>query len=1321
MFAICGCSGCVSQRLNDASDAVEQTGNQEYNLNGVRWEVDPIVHQAGATVTWSMATANYVADYIQFDGFISDAQFTSVIRAAFDAWEQVTNIDFVEVSDSSNVDIRLGYGDIDGSSGTLGVAYYSWNGSNELTQSFIEFDSAENWNLNIGGGGPGISAYLVALHEIGHAIGIGHSDDSGAVMAAFLNNSLTGLTQDDIDAGQAIYGSPAAGGGGGTPTNSDPDGVSLSANSVTENASAGTLIGTLTASDPDAGDTHSFEIIAQGLGWSNFEIVGDQLRLASGADIDFEANQSFQLTIRVTDQDNAFFDQSLTVQVDNQAITDIALTSGGSVEESAFGGTSVATFAAFESGTQETAQLSLINNAGGLFVLDGNVLRVANGATLDYETETSHVVRIRATDGTGPAHEENFVIQIENVAISDIAMSGGSVSEDAGTGTSVAQFQVFEGAAGVAAPLTLLDDAGGLFVLDGTTLKLAAGAQLDYETETSHTVRIGAADGNGAGLQEDFVIQVVNVPVQDITLSGNFIAENAAAGTEIGQLQAFDEQVLPFANFTLVDDAGGLFVLDGDILKLASGAQLDFEGNPSHTVRIGASDGSGPAHEEEFTVQLVNAAISDIALATGGSVQEGAAAGTEVARFQAFDDQLESNAQFALLDDAGGRFVLDGNTLRVASGVALDFEDATSHTVRISATDGNGPAREEVFVIQVSNTSINDIALVSGGSIQENAASGTEVAAFEAYEFGGLASAQFSLLDDAGGLFVLEDNVLRVANGAVIDYETATSQTVVLQAVDGSGQPYDEEFVIQIANMAISDIAIASGGSVNENSAADTVVATFEASENPLEPAAVYTLVDDANGLFYLDGNTLKVADGATLDFEVATSHTVRVSATDGNGPAHEEEFVIQVSDTSIDDIALVSGGSIQENAASGTEVAAFEAYEFGGIASAQFSLLDDAGGLFVLEDNVLRVANGAVIDYETATSHTVLLQAVDGSGQPYEEEFVIQIANMAISDIAIASGGSVHENSAAHTVVATFEASENPLEPAAVYTLVDDANGRFYLDGNTLKVADGATLDFEVATSHTVRVSATDGTGPAHEEDFVIAVNDVGGAPITGDGGANKLDGTQENDQIEAGDGDDTIEESAGSDVIDGEGGNDTVVYGGSRSEYQQQLLGPGMVRVEKPGGNSDTLFNIERIDLTDGDFVFDIDSPNIGFSYRIYQAAFGRTPDEGGLRFWTGVLDSLDARGWSDEVKQQYIATQFNQSDEFRDLYGTNPSNFDYIDAMYVNVLFRLPDQEGYDFWVGGMENGLTREQILVAFSESDENVQNNLENLDDGVWVV
>ena len=56
-----------------------------------------------------------------------------------------------------------------------------------------------------------------------------------------------------------------------------------------------------------------------------------------------------------------------------------------------------------------------------------------------------------------------------------------------------------------------------------------------------------------------------------------------------------------------------------------------------------------------------------------------------------------------------------------------------------------------------------------------------------------------------------------------------------------------------------------------------------------------------------------------------------------------------------------------------------------------------------------------------------------------------------------------------------------------------------------------------------------------------------------------------------------------------------------------------------------------------------------------------------------------------------------------------------------MYLNVLDRLPDRGGYDIWVGGMQQGLTREDIQIAFTNSDENVANVALNLDDGVWVV
>lgn len=229
--------------------------------------------------------------------------------------------------------------------------------------------------------------------------------------------------------------------------------------------------------------------------------------------------------------------------------------------------------------------------------------------------------------------------------------------------------------------------------------------------------------------------------------------------------------------------------------------------------------------------------------------------------------------------------------------------------------------------------------------------------------------------------------------------------------------------------------------------------------------------------------------------------------------------------------------------------------------------------------------------------------------------------------------------------------------------------------------------------------------------------VNPIDGTPLD-----DVLQGTGSDDSVDALAGDDIVLASTGSDAVDGNDGVDTVVYRDVRENFQHDLLQNGDVTVEKPGGDADTLQRVERIIFNDGELLYDIFSSNTAFGYRIYQASFARTPDEGGLRFWINVLDQLDQQGWTEYEKQQFLASQFIQSDEFRSLFGVDPTNEQYIDAMYLNVLFRLPDQGGYDFWVGGMENdGLTREDILIAFTVSDENVDNTRANLENGVWVV
>ncbi len=124
--------------------------------------------------------------------------------------------------------------------------------------------------------------------------------------------------------------------------------------------------------------------------------------------------------------------------------------------------------------------------------------------------------------------------------------------------------------------------------------------------------------------------------------------------------------------------------------------------------------------------------------------------------------------------------------------------------------------------------------------------------------------------------------------------------------------------------------------------------------------------------------------------------------------------------------------------------------------------------------------------------------------------------------------------------------------------------------------------------------------------------------------------------------------------------------------------------------------------------DWIFDIDSPNLDLTYRMYVAGLGRTPDETGLRFWTGTLDELDAnQPWVD--KADFLADRFIEAPEFQSIYGVDPSYTDYVEALYWNVLDRAPDAEGHDYWVGRLEAGVGIDDMLVAFVQSTEGIDN------------
>lgn len=106
-------------------------------------------------------------------------------------------------------------------------------------------------------------------------------------------------------------------------------------------------------------------------------------------------------------------------------------------------------------------------------------------------------------------------------------------------------------------------------------------------------------------------------------------------------------------------------------------------------------------------------------------------------------------------------------------------------------------------------------------------------------------------------------------------------------------------------------------------------------------------------------------------------------------------------------------------------------------------------------------------------------------------------------------------------------------------------------------------------------------------------------------------------------------------------------------------------------------------------------------GMAYRMYQAAFDREPDQGGLDFY---IDQLR----SGRMSLKAMAVGFVNSPEFKSRYGNAVSSAQFVQLLYQNVLGRGPDAAGLQFHQANLDSGrLDFADTLVSFSESPENI--------------
>ncbi len=143
---------------------------------------------------------------------LPDEQARNLVRVAFEEWSSVSPLRFTEVLPAQNPTFTIGWhsgvhGDSDAFDGPGNVIAHAFfpPPCGGVHAGKMHFDEDEIFTASAASG---LNLQAVALHEIGHLLGLGHSDDTNAIMFPTYSSSRLNLAEDDIAGIQAIYGAP---------------------------------------------------------------------------------------------------------------------------------------------------------------------------------------------------------------------------------------------------------------------------------------------------------------------------------------------------------------------------------------------------------------------------------------------------------------------------------------------------------------------------------------------------------------------------------------------------------------------------------------------------------------------------------------------------------------------------------------------------------------------------------------------------------------------------------------------------------------------------------------------------------------------------------------------------------------------------------------------------------------------------------------------------------------------------------------------------------------------------------------------------------
>ncbi|MET0014544.1 MAG: immunoglobulin-like domain-containing protein, partial [Sedimenticola sp.] len=781
------------------------------------------------------------------------------------------------------------------------------------------------------------------------------------------------------------------------------------------------------------------------------------------------------------------------------------------------------------------------NVIGTAEVVDGKVEFTPNaeyeGLTDGESVQGSFTYTI--SDGQGGTDTATVSVSVlgENDAVSDIVVTGTTVTEGAEAGTVVSTLDAVDPDTGETFTYEIVGGSD-LFEIVGNQVVVKADADIDFETAESHDLTLQVTDSGGATHQETVTIDVTDInEAPEAQADGGFSPANAEL---VGEMN-FDEGVPSAMRGSVSTESDGM-VGDGADFSSAKVkmSDLDLNGDPGAQTTVSMwvqADPSGSwemlVASDRYDLVMLN---GDIGFNTG----RGDLFGTDADEL-ADGEWHQIVATFTNGDPTQNTIYIDGVEQEMSqvrgspssSNANINSEGGDLYFGSWGASNGyrfSGSMDEvKVFDGPLSESEVDQLysiesqgvsADMGGASAVESTTITIDVLANDTDADGdALTITDVSEVVDADGNVI---GTAEVVDGKVeftpnAEYEGLTDG----ESVQGSftytisdGQGGTDTATVSVSvlgeNDAVSDIVV-TGTTVTEGAEAGTVVSTLDAVDPDTGETFTYEIVGGSD-LFEIVGNQVVVKADADIDFETAESHDIVLQVTDSGGNSHQETVTINVSD--VEETAETSGGeaptdisfsgtTVEEGAAAGTVVATLQTIDQSTGDTFSYELVRDDSGHFEIVDDQLVVKAGADIDYESEAVHELSIQVTDSTGNTYSETVSIRVDD--VQEVMSAT----HEGTRRNDHIDGDDGND----------VIDGMRGNDHLDG---------------------------------EEGHDVLLGGEGNDHLDGGEGHDRLEGGEGNDKLEGGEGNDYILGGEGNDDMRGGEGDDTFMAGAGNDQMR-------------------------------------------------------------------------------------------------------------------------------------------------------------------------